>query len=408
MEKRPGAGAQGVEDLKGQALSPAQAVHHLAEPSVTLLGSTTTGGLWIRGGLYARTRVQPNRDLRHSRPHSARCWCNCAVDSQLADLTSIIDRADARLRAGSAGARVWPTGFPMLDTVLGGGFRSGGLALLAGPQGLGKTTFALQVTRNLVAAGRPVVYFSYEHEPEDLMQRLIALEAAELFGHGSPGQDKIRAAFEDHRISSSVEDRLAHLPGAMDALNAVRGYSGLLHLHRSSGATTTLQEIKDAVALTTQSTGQVPFVVVDYLQKVKVSGGLAEDDRTSVIVEGLKDYAMDVELPVLAVVASIQTGGEGNKRVRIGHLRGSSSLGYEADVVLILNNKYDIVARHHLVYDVGNAERFRQWVVLSVEKNRSGKGGIDLEFRKRLDQCRFEVDGNMVAEQLVDERVFTE
>jgi replicative DNA helicase len=60
------------------------------------------------------------------------------------------------------------------------------------------------------------------------------------------------------------------------------------------------------------------------------------------------------------------------------------------------------------VYDVGNAERFRQWAVLSVEKNRSGKGGIDLEFRKRLDQSRFETDGNMVAEQLVDERVFTE
>jgi replicative DNA helicase len=330
------------------------------------------------------------------------------VDSQLTDLTSIIDRADARLRAGSAGARVWPTGFPMLDTVLGGGLRSGGLALLAGPQGLGKTTFALQVTRNLVKLGRPAIYFSYEHEPEDLMQRLITLEAAEMFGHGSPGQDKIRAAFEDHRISASVEERLAHLPGALDSLKAVRDYSDLLHLHRSSGATTSLQEIKDAVALIIQSTGQVPFVVVDYLQKVKVSGGLGEDDRTSVIVEGLKDYAMDVELPVMAVVASIQTGGEGNKRVRIGHLRGSSSLGYEADVVLILNNKYDIVARHHLVYDVGNAERFRQWVVISVEKNRSGKGGIDLEFRKRLDQCRFETDGNMVAEQLVDERVFTE
>ena len=330
------------------------------------------------------------------------------MDNQLADLTSVIDRADARLRAGSAGARVWPTGFGMLDTVLGGGLRSGGLTLLAGPQGLGKTTFALQVTRNLVRSGRQAIYFSYEHDPEDLMQRLIALEAAELIGLGSPGQDKIRAAFEDHRISASVEERLAHLPGAVDALNAARVYSARLHLHRSSGATTSLQAIRESVDAAIDATGQVPFVVVDYLQKVKVPGGLGEEDRTSIIVEGLKDYAMDAGLPVLAVVASAQTGGETNKRVRIGHLRGSSSLGYEADVVLILNNKYDIVARHHLVYDVGNAERFRQWAVLSVEKNRSGKGGIDLEFRKRLDQSRFDTDGNMVAEQLVDERVFTE
>lgn len=330
------------------------------------------------------------------------------MDSQLTDLTAVIDKADARLRAGSAGARVWPTGFDMLDTVLGGGLRSGGLALLAGPQGLGKTTFALQVARNLVTAGRSVIYFSYEHDPEDLMQRLLTLEAALLFGLGSPGQDKIRAAFENHRISSSVEDRLAHLTGAVDALKAVRDYSDRLHFHRSSGATTTLEAIKEAVDAAVQATGVVPFVVVDYLQKVKVPGALSEDDRTSVIVEGLKDYAMDAGLPVLAVVASAQTGAETNKRVRIGHLRGSSSLGYEADVVLILNNKYDIVARHHLVYDVGNAERFRHWAVLSVEKNRSGKGGIDLEFRKRLDQSRFETEGNMVAEQLVDERVFTE
>jgi replicative DNA helicase len=330
------------------------------------------------------------------------------VDSQLADLTSVIDRADARLRAGSAGTRVWPTGFDMLDTVLGGGLRSGGLALLAGPQGLGKTTFALQVTRNLVKSGRSAIYFSYEHDPEDLMQRLLALEAAEIMGHGAPGQDKIRAAFEEHRITTTVEDRLEHLPGALEGLKVVRDYSDRLHLHRSSGATTTLEAIKDAVDQVTQSTGQVPFVVVDYLQKVKVPGAMSEVDRTSVIVEGLKDYAMDAGLPILAVVASAMTGSETNKRVRIGHLRGSSSLGYEADVVLILNNKYDIVARHHLVYDVGNADRFRQWVVVSVEKNRSGKGGLDLEFRKRLDQSRFETDGQMVGEQLVDDRVFTE
>jgi replicative DNA helicase len=330
------------------------------------------------------------------------------VDSQLSDLTSVIDRADARLRAGSAGERVWPTGFDMLDTVLGGGFRSGGLTLLAGPQGLGKTTFALQVARNVARSGRPAAYFCYEHDPEDLMQRLISLEVAESFGAGAPPQEKIRAAFEDHRITESVEDRLAHLPGALEALKTLREYSDRLHLHRSSGATTTLQAIKEAVAAAAETSGQLPFVVVDYLQKVKVPGGLSEEDRTSIVVEGLKDYALDAGLPVLAVVASSRAGAEASKRVRIGHLRGSTSLGYEADVVLILNNKYDIVARHHLVYDVGNAERFRQWAVLSVEKNRSGKGGVDLEFRKRFDQARFETDGGMVSEQLVDERVFTE
>lgn len=330
------------------------------------------------------------------------------MDSQLADLSAVIERTDARLRAGAAASKVWPTGFSLLDTSLGGGLRSGGLALLAGPQGLGKTTFALQVARNVAASGRSVIYFCYEHDPEDLMERLVAAEGGILFGTEASGLEKIRAAFEDESISASLDERLKPLDGAVEALDAVRQYAPRLALHRSSGATTTLTAIKEAVDSSISATGQVPLVIVDYLQKVKVPGQLSEDDRTSIVVEGLKDYAMDAGLPVLAVVAAVNTGIDNIKRVRISHLRGSSSLGYEADVVLILNNKYDIVARHHLVYDVGNAERFRQWAVLSLEKNRSGRGGVDLEFRKRFDQSRFETAGNIVGEQLVDERVFTE
>jgi hypothetical protein len=34
--------------------------------------------------------------------------------------------------------------------------------------------------------------------------------------------------------------------------------------------------------------------------------------------------------------------------------------------------------------------------------------GIDLEFRKRFEQSRFEGDGQRIAEQLVDERVYVE
>ena len=53
----------------------------------------------------------------------------------------------------------------------------------------------------------------------------------------------------------------------------------------------------------------------------------------------------------------------------------------------MLNDKYDIVARHHLLYDAGNADRFRQYVILSLEKNRSGLDRIDMQLRKRFDQA---------------------
>jgi replicative DNA helicase len=45
---------------------------------------------------------------------------------------------------------------------------------------------------------------------------------------------------------------------------------------------------------------------------------------------------------------------------------------------------------------------------VSLEKNRSGVAPVDMEFRKRFDQGRFETDGKLVAERLVDERIYTE
>ena len=178
-------------------------------------------------------------------------------------------------------------------------------------------------------------------------------------------------------------------------------------MHRSTGTSTTIETIKDAIDEVQEATGESPLVVVDYLQKVHSSHS---DDTTRItaVTEGLKDLALDHDVAILAVVASDKDGLVAGKRMRVNNMRGSSALAYEPDTVLLLNSKYDVVARHHLVYSMGNVETFRNWAVLSVEKNRNGRAGIDLEFLKRFDQCRFETSGRKVVEQLVDERVFLE
>ncbi|GAA2146244.1 hypothetical protein GCM10009844_22020 [Nocardioides koreensis] len=331
------------------------------------------------------------------------------MDDKLNSVSMVMARTDERLRTGRHAAdRVWATGFGGLDPVIGGGLRSGGLCLLAGPQGLGKTTFALQLTRNVVREGRPVIYFSYEHAPEDLVEKLVALEAGELDDTNQARLTAIREAF-DAVGGGSMEERLDDVVAGNEALSQVRKYADLLYVHRSTGSATDLAAIRKAVDTTHHLTGLSPMVVVDYLQKVLVPDGPAEEmERTTTVVEGLKDLAIDAAVPVLAIVAADKSALETGKRMRVNHLRGSSALAYEADVVLILNGKYDIVARHHLTYDLGNAERFREWAVLSVEKNRFGRDGVELEFRKRFDQGRFEATGQNVNEQLVDERIFTD
>jgi replicative DNA helicase len=333
------------------------------------------------------------------------------VNDQLQSLSVVLDEAEARLNAGShAAGRVWPTGFEVLDVYLSGGVRSGELALLSGPQGLGKTTYALQILRNVVRSGRTAVYFSFEHDPQSILQRLIAIEAAEIAGINGAPLNRVREAVEAlDGGSGDLAQRLASQPGGALAVETVAGYADHLMVHRSSGNSTTLDTIREVVNETRRATGQLPLVVVDYLQKVRVTTpGLPEEERITYVVEGLKDLALETNVPVLAVVAADKSGIEMGKRMRTHNMRGSSSLAYEADVVLIMNDKFDVVARHHLVYSTGNAERFRDWVVLTIEKNRSGVDKVDLEFRKRFEQGRFEPDGNIVTEQLVDERVYVE
>ena len=329
------------------------------------------------------------------------------MDDTLKTIGATLASAEARLTSGRhAAERLWPTGFGDLDPLIGGGLRSGGLVLLAGPHGLGKTTFAVQVCRNVVRTGRPVVYFSYEHEAEDLFQKLLAMEAGEVDASSRARLTEIRDAFEGDQVSP-LEERLRVVPGAVQALANVRTYAELLYVHRSTGSRTDLEAIRKHIEAVRDETGVMPMVVVDYLQKVLVPDGPAEEmERTTTIVEGLKDLAIDIAAPVLAIVAAEKEALQTGTRMRMRHLRGSSALAYEADVVLVLNNKVDIVARHHLMYDLGNTERFREWAILGIEKNRFGRDGVELEYKKRFDQGRFEQEGRPVSEQLIDDRVF--
>jgi len=338
---------------------------------------------------------------------------------RLKTLHNILEETDGRLKAGeSAGAKVWPSGFSALDRALIGGFRSGELVLLGGRPGLGKTTFALQVARNLIASNHNVVYFSFEHDNDALLGRLIVLEAAEIAGLSAVRLPRVRQAFEArHSSDVTMEQRLAGTEGGVEAVQALHDYAQRLHVHRSSGSETDVGAMRQVIETILEDTGQTPFVFVDYLQKVhaaaptsgrRVSARLSEDDRVTAVVEGVKDLALELSVPVLAVAAVDNSRQAAATRVRLQDLRGSSALAHEADVVLILNDKFDVVARHHLIYNLTNAAQFRNWVVMTIEKNRNGVSNVDLEFRKRFEQSRFEPDGGRVSEELIDDRIFVE
>lgn len=330
--------------------------------------------------------------------------------NRLSRLSDVLSETDARLRRGESAAQApWATGFVPLDGYLSGGLRPGDLTLLGGPQGLGKTTLALQMARQIIARGHAVLYVSYEHDAVNLLERLVAAEAGERAGIDAVPLRAVRTLLEGDGTAASLSDRLAETPGGAEALAAVSVDFDRLYVLRG-GIDTSVTDVSEAVDDVIASTGLRPLVVVDYVQKIAMEGERAADEerRMAHVAGGLKDLALTAQVPVLGISASDAAGISDGRRLRTENLRGAASLAYEADVVLVLNEKYDVVARHHLVYGAANVERYRQFAVLSIEKNRGGLAGVDLEFRKRFDQARYERGGGLVAEQLVDARLYVE
>lgn len=325
-------------------------------------------------------------------------------------LAQVLSAADESLRRGQGpAATVWPTGFDALDRALAGGMRAGELVLVAGAQAQGKTTFTVQAMRTVAREGRHAVLFSYEHESNTLLERLIALEAAELAGDPAlaPGVHGVRRALESQSRSTTLTEALAGVPYGLDALGAMEGYADRLSVHESNPATD-LEAIGSIVEEVITATGEPPLVAVDYLQKVPVPGHQGgEDQRLAVVAEALKDLALELRCPVLAVSAAEKESLGAGHRMRAHHLRGASSLAYEADIVLVLSGKDDIVSREHLVYDLSRLQQFRGYTVFSVEKNRHGLDHVDLEFAKDFANGRYVPRGKLVEERLIEERVIT-
>lgn len=307
-----------------------------------------------------------------------------------------------------------PLGFDPLDEVLGGGVRPGELILLGGVQGVGKTTMAFQMARNIAASGEAsCLYLCYEHGEDNLAQRLIAMESvdpcAEELRAGVTVRDltqRILAAH--HRGKVALFDLLEADPRTSVALQRLRHYGDRLHLLKGSGARTTLAATAALVEAHRVRSDERLVLFVDYLQKMPVlPEPRTEQERVEIVVSGLKELSMVQQIPVLAVVASDREGLRA-KRLRAHHLLGGSLLAFEADVILMLANKYDAVARVHIEFNPQKAQAFHDWVVCSVEKNRSGRDVVDMQFQKLFRHSCLNPNGSFVTEKLIDDRVYVE
>ena len=310
----------------------------------------------------------------------------------------------ADLESGIEYVTAVPTGFSVLDRVLDGGLSARDLTVLGGIPGAGKTAMALQWARNMASDGHQVIYACYDHDDVTLLSRLLLLEIGDLTGGSDASSLEARAAVRAvARGEMTLVDAADGSLLVSAAHSRVQAYGNRLALLPASREMTGLEELTAAA----DAAGAGGVLIVDYLQKIPTDEALSEAIRVDRVSAGLKDIALNTHVAVLAVVVSDQSGLN-VRRLRQHHLRGASGIAYEADVVLILNDKHRAVSKLHSAYDPRRAEEFKRQIVLSISKNRHGPADINLGFVKDFPHFRFNPNGSHVEEQLIDDLMYPE
>lgn len=207
-----------------------------------------------------------------------------------------------------------PTGISALDEMISGLYRSN-LIIVGARPGMGKTSFLLNVARNVaLQQNRKVAFFNLEMTREQMVNRLLSGEARVPLKHLITGT---LSADEWNRVAA-VGNVLCKLP---------------IYLDESGGIT--VPEMKARL----RRLGKPDLVIVDYLGLIQ--GTKRTENRVqevSEITRSLKIMAKELDVPVM-VASQLSRNTEkqsGNHRPALSDLRESGSIEQDADQVLFI------------------------------------------------------------------------
>ncbi len=207
------------------------------------------------------------------------------------------------------------TGFRDLDR-LTGGLQPGSLNVLASQSSIGRTTLALNVSRNVASQGLGVCYVSLEQPTWQVALRLLAAEA-QVDTHRL--RMHLTSESEDARIADSVA-HLSHIP-----------------IYVNDAASPSIAKICAMVRQHNADQG-LRFLAIDYLQLIE-SGPLI-DDRIGFFSWSLKTVARELNIPVLAISqlgSSIEQ--RTHHRPQLSDLKDSGSIEQYADVIMFIHRE---------------------------------------------------------------------
>ncbi|MBI2172288.1 MAG: replicative DNA helicase [Chloroflexi bacterium] len=208
------------------------------------------------------------------------------------------------------------TGFLDLDRLMGGLQRSD-LFILAARPSLGKSTLALNITRNAAEHGAICGVFSLEMSREQLALRMLSAEA-EVDSY------RLRLNLLTERESQRVIDSVGALSD--------------LPIYIDDTPLQTIVEIRSKARRLALERG-LDLLVVDYIQLIQGNGRTPNRvQEMTEISRNLKGLARDLHVPLLALSQlSRAIEQRPSHRPQLSDLRDSGSIEQDADVVAFIH-----------------------------------------------------------------------
>nr|UBA15607.1 replication helicase subunit [Pseudo-nitzschia multiseries] len=252
-----------------------------------------------------------------------------------------------------------PSGFIGLDSYTDG-FQKSELIIIAGRPSVGKTSFGLNISLNVLKKTRlPVLFFSLEMSAQQLMYRLLSMETR-------LDQTKFKTGLLNNEDWKKID--------------LVMRILGKIPIHVYDTPQLTSSDVRKVLKNFSKIYTQIGLVVIDYLQLMHepVSKNLNRSQEISVITRELKNIAREFNVPIIALSQLSRTiDGRIDPKPMLSDLRDSGSIEQDADLVLMLykNNQTSIP----------NLTPGSTIIDLSIAKQRNGPiGNTQLLFNEYL------------------------
>jgi replicative DNA helicase len=273
-----------------------------------------------------------------------------------------------------------PTGMPLIDEALGGGYFPEDLYILAGPQNVGKTAAALQQAKH-ISQHALAIYVCYEHTVVAMWERLLCQASGDAQGEDIDEEKieelvtiaDIRKAYKEIVQGAAgsggkyIDQLLEALPNGVKVWQSMTADWKNMWLIQGDGIYTDPETLEAYVEMAKALGHNRIVLFVDYAQRVPVppQQGIWLDDlqRIDMALRALKSMAMNHRIAVVAVGAADPEGLRLG-RIHLENLWGGAVMQYEPDGAIILN-------RDTTVKDG------RVWVRWALEKNRHGPANLE-------------------------------